>query len=268
MTLFKTIIEKFKKETFDISRFHQSIHSDDDEKFYWYLKNTVNKQNINLPNDSGNTALHYSCTKKTIEFTKAMLNAGAKANTLNTRGESPLFSICASAAFIHKSYMNIIPILMNPVLRTTISSAKYQEIFEIRNKNIQTNLELAQMLIAHHADANVCDNEKNTCLHHAMKAEHTEIVLLLVEHGANLLDKNVAGETPFDWALKAKSYEVLDAIFRNTKTLEEINIFIQETKQNPEAYTHYQDILRSIELKFLLDSSLEDKKILIKKVKI
>lgn len=268
MTLFRTIIEKFKKETFDISNFHQSIHADDDEKFYWFLKNRINKQNINLPNFSGNTALHYSCTEKNIEFTKALLNAGAKANTINKRGESPLFTVCASAAYIHKTYMGLIPSIINPSLSHLFSLSKCQKIFEIRNKNVQTNLELAQLLITHHADANMRDNEKNTCLHNAIKAEHKEMVLLLINHGANLLDENEEGITSFSLAIKEKSYKVLDAIFRNTKSLEEINIFIQETQKNPEAYTHYQDMLSSIQLKFSLGISLEDKKILIKKVKI
>jgi ankyrin repeat protein len=268
MTIFRTIIEKFKKETFDISSFHASIHKDDDEKFYWYLKNRVNKQNINLPNASGNTALHYSCSEKNIEFTKELLNAGAKANTINSRGESPLFSVCQSAAHIHKAYMDIIPIMMNPTLKMTISSSKYQEIFEIRNKNVETNLDLAYLLISHHADVNVVDNEKNTCLHNAMKAEHTDLVILLIEHGANLLDRNSDGDTPFDLALKAKSYEVLDAVFRNTKSLEEITVFIKETQKNSEVYAHYEEMLNSIQLNFALDASLETKQSHTRKIKI
>lgn len=268
MSIFRTIIEKFKKDTFDISNFHKTITQDDDEKFYWYLKNRINKQNINLPNSSGNTALHYSCSEKNIEFTKALLQAGAKANTINSRGESPLFTVCSSAANIHKAYMDLIPLILNPNLRNTTAPAHYQKLFETRNKNVETDGELAKILISYHADVNVMNNEKVTCLHLAMKAEHYEIVLLLVENGANLLDKDEDGYTPLELALGLKSHEILSSIFRNTKNLDEVNTFIEETKKVPEMYNHYQEMLNSIKLNFSLGQSLEAKQSTSRKIKI
>lgn len=231
MSIFKRIIEKFKKDDFNIISFHKSIHQDDEDKFYWYLKNYINKQNINQVDLSGNTALHYAIRNKNIDFITALTNSGAKVNITDNKGDSPLLSVCKSAAYLHIKYMEIIPLILSSINTKNFSNEKYKRIFNERNINIKKDINTVKILIKNKANTNEEDKDKNTSLFFAIQAENLDIVILLIQNGANLLNQNNDGKTALSIALDGKNHEILNAIFSKIKNLRETELFIHETKK-------------------------------------
>jgi len=77
-----------------------------------------------------------------------------------------------------------------------------------------------RVLIDHHADVSLRDNDGRTALMPAAAGHYVDAIPLLLEHGANLYARDRDGKTALDLARESKNstaVEMLSAAMENTR---------------------------------------------------
>jgi ankyrin repeat protein len=122
--------------------------------------------NVNLRNRDGNTPFHYFCAKWRTPNCALLFDMfvakGAQINAQNINGESPL----------HKAVMNGF-----------------------------VRLILVRMLLAQRADPNQLTNKGEAPLHYAVHLKREDVVLSLVQGGADVSLRGKGGKTPYGLAV-------------------------------------------------------------------
>jgi ankyrin repeat protein len=163
-----------------------------------YLVKNCNADITKVDND-GNNALHIASLYSNMEVLMYLImkkNVDVSAphnditrdtctisiNTKNNKGKTPLNYAC-----IHKG-------------RTSMNCYLYNEKGEVPMNN---NLDMVKFLIKHGADIHSRDNEGNTILHDACKANNIEVVKYLIEEkDMNMNISNNQGLTCIDYSCK------------------------------------------------------------------
>lgn len=122
--------------------------------------------NVNLRNNDGNTPFHYFCAKwrtpNCAPLFELFINRGVKINAQNSTGETPL----------HKAVMNGF-----------------------------VRLILVRMLLGHRADPNQLTQKGEAPLHYAVHLKREDIILSLVQGGADVTLRGKGGKTPYGLAV-------------------------------------------------------------------
>lgn len=150
--------------------------SDDDDEgrgivaTYMFMRNALGKLNINEQDKLGFTALHYAVTQKKLGMVKLLIKYGASLEVKDALGFTPLFYACGRAA----------------------------------------NVEIAKYLIEECKASFVSRTYAGmTCLHCAAFVGATDVVKLLLKHGADPQATCNDGKTPFDQARTSPEIRLL-----------------------------------------------------------
>lgn len=125
----------------------------------------------NAPNQSSNSALHYT---KSAAITEILLNHGANINVLNKNHETPLHLASRGG---HKEKAIIL--------------LKHKADINARDEDGDTalmmacSLDMTKLLLKNGADINAKNNNGRAVLHQALASEREELVSVLLDHGAD-----------------------------------------------------------------------------------
>ncbi|OHS97001.1 hypothetical protein TRFO_36862 [Tritrichomonas foetus] len=146
------------------------------------------KAPVNRPNNTGITPLHIAASQRCIDCLNLLIDYGADIEAVDDDKEPPLFPSIQARLLQHAQK------LVNG--RTVTMS----------NKNGETCLHLAAKLgfpeflsffLDNNANIHACDNSGNSSLHIAVIHMHKECVRVLLEHGADPLQRNEDNQSPF-----------------------------------------------------------------------
>ena len=150
-----------------------------------------------------NTPLH-KCAQyaQYPETAKLLINHGAKVNSQNKYGYTPLHQAAGN------DDTSVSRILLengaDPNIKDKWGRAPIHMAIEMNRRNS------AKFLIKYpETDVNAQDNDNKTALHQCSSYGYLEICILLIEHGAILDLKNKQGQTPLDTAVEQKQYEII-----------------------------------------------------------
>lgn len=183
------------------------------------------------------TPLHAACTCGHLNLVKILVGNGADLLAVNGDGNMP-FDICEDEATLDYIETQMVERgITQEMIDQTRASTEMQMIADLEKliasgaddlngplENGATPLHIAaangylsvvQLLIEHSVDVNVCDNDRWTPLHGVAcwgNEQHTKVVELLVEAGAQLDLKTSNDETAFDLCDNAELLEKLNQL--------------------------------------------------------
>lgn len=136
---------------------------------------------VNARSVDGNTALHWAASNGRLPCVHALLECNASPHLRNNRGETPL--------------------LLVPGLR-----------HECRVNGSK----IAELLISQGADIHARDNGGRQTIHNAARQGYDELLLTLLQHGADPHARSFCGVTPRQFATHASTIQLLDLILEST----------------------------------------------------
>lgn len=153
-----------------------------------FLKGTVD---LNVVSDEGWTCLHEIITHECqfTEVARILLSHGAKVNTQDLHGDSPLHS-----SLLYHCTENI-QLLLNHGADVELTNTSGRKPIHVANDE-----ESIRMLLEHGAHVNAPDQTGNTCLHYAVVAKDKDRVKLLLSSKSDVNVKNGSGSTPLHLA--------------------------------------------------------------------
>ncbi|KAL7069875.1 hypothetical protein ACQ4LE_010880 [Meloidogyne hapla] len=135
------------------------------------------QRHINHKNKTGQTALHYACSKDHVQIVQELLDKGADINAPDERGATPLHRAASKG---NKRTVNLL--------------------LGYKNK-LQINL---------------VNREGDTALHLACEDDQQEVAILLANCGANISKTNREGKTPLDLVKDAQLKQKLNEAVRSS----------------------------------------------------
>jgi ankyrin repeat protein len=179
------------------------------------VKIMLNKCNLNLKDNNGNTPLYLTIKSKKQELTDALLEKGADVNSTGRDGKT-LNQSCLYLAVIRKDQELLKKLLdkgANPNLLDSGGASPLSEICAVSG-----NIEIAKMLLDKGADVNILEPQDGTALHYAasnanLTAEkRAELVKLLLAKGADKNIKDKKGRTVLARAKENNFTEVIELL--------------------------------------------------------
>ena len=173
----------------------------------------------NIADNDGDTCLHVAVTEDcSKEVLQALINRGADVNATNKTNATPLMIACKKAS------MESINVLLNAGADPNISGTScfrcLHDAVTLGHKK-----EILQVLINHGADVNAANTNNETVLMTACWIKNIDAINLLLEAGA---DPNIAGANGFrclhDAVTKGSSIEVLLAIINHGADINATNM--------------------------------------------
>ena len=143
------------------------------------------------------TALHYLAVENQLRAVILLVEAGARVNTLNSCGGTPL----SEAASL--GYVELVEYLLSQGARLHLPGQTEPTLHEaVRSSNAA----VVQLLLAAGAEVDEQNDLRETPLHLAAEEDERLAVLeLLLKAGANTTVRRIFDETPLDVALKSGS---------------------------------------------------------------
>ncbi|XP_054897290.1 85/88 kDa calcium-independent phospholipase A2 isoform X3 [Poeciliopsis prolifica] len=174
---------------------------------------------VNELNSNGETPLHVACRLGRVESVKALLEGGAKCDTMGSTGNpihtSMKYSEKGCVEEILKADPSQLQAEDSMYGGTPLHWAKTAEMCRmLLDRGCEINylsktgesalhiltkkgrFEAAMVLLTHGANANLKGQDGNTALHLAMKMDHMELIKGLIVFGADVEIHNDLGETP------------------------------------------------------------------------
>lgn len=198
---------------------------------------------INIKDDEGNTPLHLAVPCENYDIVKSLLEAGANPNIFCPLGDDlfvqdpELQDIkCTSlqfAAFIGN--VDLIELLIryradiNAVCKNKEYSCLHIAVLgitcyydtEISEKKEEEYLEIVRSLISQFPNhINAHDHESNSPLHRAVSTKHEDIIRVLLNYGASLLEFRKGGYTPFHDAVAGGNLRIVKLLLESSNDKE------------------------------------------------
>lgn len=149
---------------------------------------------LEVPDNSGKTALINTVTPDTPEVTKALLNAGANPNARDKYGKTALIE----AILARTNRSEIIKHLL--INKADVNLRDNDGKTALMHAIIQNKVDTLKALLAAGADVNITDKMGNTAMIYAAEAGSEEVVQLLLEANATPDVKSGFGYSPLMWA--------------------------------------------------------------------
>lgn len=190
------------------------------------LKYPKVKEGINIPNNSGSTPLFYAITSSYHVAT--LLRYGADPTVINKSGKNLLHSYIMRPELKGETRIEIIKLLLTHDSMTvdTINQKDnkgytplYLATMNTKYLDINTQINIVQLLLTKGADPNIQTNLGNSPLH---ISKNLKITQLLVDHKTNLDHVNLNGNTALHFSNNVKILTYLlqkgaDFTIRNNK---------------------------------------------------
>lgn len=164
-----------------------------------FLKEDVD---LNVVSEEGWTCLHEIITHECqfTEVARILMNHGAKVNTQDLHGDSPLHS-----CLLYHCTENI-QLLLNNGADVELTNGIGRKPIHVANDE-----ESLRLLLEHGADVNAIDQMGNTCLHYAVVAKDKDRVKLLLspKYNSDVSIKNATGATPLHLATEPEITSML-----------------------------------------------------------
>ncbi|WP_241158541.1 ankyrin repeat domain-containing protein [Cohnella candidum] len=136
----------------------------------------------------GYTPLHWAVQENHFDVTKFLVRRGANVNVKDADGFSALY-IAAS-----NGYIEIIGLLLSSGAEIDIKCEGSKNCTPLHIAVCYGHFDSVKMLIKHNASLNAIDNNAQTSLHYAYINNHSEIISVLEEHGADTTIKDSYGK--------------------------------------------------------------------------
>jgi ankyrin repeat protein len=159
----------------------------------------VNKgADVNVRNKSNSTLLHEASASRNLDVAQLLLNHGAGINALDRWGDAPL----------HKSFISLTSDVVEPQHKDHVT-ATHDTYNWTQIRKASGNVDLVPTLSKKCADAmNAWDNERSTPSHDASQGEKYAIAQLLLAHGADANARGRRRKTPLQLASLEGSLDV------------------------------------------------------------
>lgn len=160
---------------------------------------------VNTPDpQNGCSPLHEAAQRGPAEIVQQLLEAGANPNHKSTRGHTPLHYACSEPD----------PVAVRLLLEHggNPNSSDGRGFTPLHCAAGHGSEEITSLLLAHGANPNTRSTYLGLVALHEAQGE--QVILMLVNAGANLEAADDSGQTPLDWALDDDRFEDADVIKR------------------------------------------------------
>lgn len=164
-----------------------------------------NKDQVNLVDNEGNTALHFASLKGNDEVVKLLLGEGISPAVTNKAGETALAyavqsgktKVCEQLIKADKKQVNTIDKSGNTLLISAVLNGRS---------------DIVSLLLTHNIAVDTKDKDNKTALMYASEFGNIEVVNLLLKAGANAALKGPEGLTAYGYAKEWKHEDVMDTL--------------------------------------------------------
>jgi len=170
-------------------------------------KLNANGNNINKGNHDGDTLLHIAAGRGNNKVIKLLLERGAKVNSTNELGETPL--IHASTYFI-----DTVKLLLENGAKINMKDT-FEERAPLHVASDYGNIVIVKFLLEKGAKVDIEDFNKKTTLFLAVFEGYKDIAKLLLKYGAKIDKQNVCGETALHIASKEGRLDMVKLLLKN-----------------------------------------------------
>ena len=162
--------------------------------------------NIHASNQNGNTPLHELSTRGNVTTARLLLEHGADPACLESEDHTPLNFAAGQG---HSAFVRLL--LESGCI--AIDHVNQLGWTSLQEASWHGHLEIVQDLLDYGADANICDNKKNSPLNRACCMGHLAIAVLLMDEGnADINMRNEHGLTPLAEASYRNEAKVVKAL--------------------------------------------------------
>jgi ankyrin repeat protein len=166
------------------------------------------------------TLLHNACYRNALPVVEILLGAQADINDTDCRGYTALHYA------IEKKFEVLVRLLVQK--GANIYHSSHCGYTGLHIACIKNSVPIATTLIDAGANVNATDNQGNTPLHYCAKvrwppptpvgAVSTEMVLLLIQHGADVFSRSLTGHTPMDLATTFEVKAIIENRIKEIQT--------------------------------------------------
>lgn len=178
---------------------------------FHFLEMNKHKYDINhrFPDEDHDTLLLYAISDPESDTYSFFIENGADITLVNDQGEGIIHSIVYSGLVERIAY-----ILNQPLKTISLLNIQTKEgVTPLLLSVLLEKIDIFDFLLNMGADVNLSDNTGNSPLHPACFEGHKEMVLRLVENGANLRSKTQKGNYPLTLAINGDHDEIAKYLF-------------------------------------------------------
>lgn len=183
-TLSNISIECLPAKTSDLlsESLHASIRSHNIPRTKLIL--SKNKSLVNVPNVSGNTPLHIAALTGNISLLKILYQYGAKPNTQNKLGLTPLHFLVYT---LSEEKLGFFLSLYEPQVNICAKNigTPLHIVAQLSYNNHETITQMAKLLLAYEAQVNLCNRQGHAPLFFAWQGQNLSLFKLFLQHNAS-----------------------------------------------------------------------------------